>query len=488
MKTEKFNNAILPLIPANKRRIHFFVIFFALLIQASALSILFFDTSLSKVIIILACVPLLVFVFSSVRNFFIVLIIYSCLFHLDVYANIFRGFINIGLKWETVYLMYGVLIIFWIFSLILKNKRIQFGALGYAILIYAIIAILSFIHGYFNGYIRSTSMLLRSELFPQLMYLSFFIFLTTSMKDFRKRILFDFILFASAFIGLQLMYAYTKNSLVAFTRINTVTVHISLISIPYVLGILYYSKDIKRKIVSAVLLIPICFGVLICLQRSLWLAIGVVFVVSLFIFFYQRGFSIRRILFVFLIALIACTLLFSIAIFILTRVTAGGTILVLLKRLISLVNFEYLQVDSSAYVRITEIKQALSKINGIQWLIGRGIGDTFYSFLRTKTKSYVDNCYAWVMWKMGIIGLISFLAIFVIFFQRSIFLLKKCAKSEENIYVMTLFLNIAGLLVVALGNASLVQFRYIMIWAISMGVMETMYKKYKNENSANVLK
>jgi hypothetical protein len=179
---------------------------------------------------------------------------------------------------------------------------------------------------------------------------------------------------------------------------------------------------------------------------------------------------------------------FIIAVLGLSRITSGAAILVLIKRLISLANFQYLQVDASGFVRMTEIKQALASIHGIQWIYGRGIGDTFYSFLRTTTKPYLDNSYAWVLWKMGIIGLLSFMSMFAIFFQRAIFLLKKCANKRDLIYIVTITMNMLGIMICSLGNASLIQFRYIIIWSTSMGVIETMYREYRYGNTAHVLK
>ncbi|MCK4816440.1 hypothetical protein KA005_11790 [bacterium] len=450
--------------------------------------LLFFDVPVTKVMLLLLAVPIAVVLFYSVENLFIFLIVYSTCFHLHSYSKLFKGFLPIKVSWTYVNAIFTILLIYWIFSFFLKGKRIKITAFGYAILSYVTISMFSFFHGLLNGYIKSLRSIRISEIYPQLMYLSYFIFLTTGLAKIRKRILFDFMLGASAFIGVQLIYVFTQNRLAAFSRINTITVQIAMIVFPYVLGIVYFAKSIRRKVFSILALVPISFAVLICLQRSLWLALIVALAVSLFIYFYKQGFSLQKILALFFAGFLGFVVVLAIAIFGLSRITSGAAILVLLKRFLSFSSLEYLRIDPSAFTRMTEIKQALAKIHGYEWFVGRGIGDTFYSFLRVTTKRYFDNCYAWVLWKMGIVGLIAFLSMFAIFFQRALYLLRRKISNEDLIYVMAITLNMLGILICSLGNASLIQFRYIIIWSISMAVLEQIYRRYRYENSSDMLK
>ncbi len=488
MKLAGFWNFIFPFVPDNRKQVYSFLIFFIICLQICAISLLFLDISFSKFLFVAGFLPILILLLSSAENFFIFIVIYSFCFHLDSYAHIFKGVISVRLSWKNLYALYAIFLVYWIFSIILRKTKVRIGALGWSIIIYVSIAVLSFTYGLFNGYYSSMVALQRSEIFPQLMYLGFFVFITTKLRQINRKIIFDFFLFASTFIGLQLIYAFSKNSIAAFTRINTITVQISLLAFPYVLGIFYFTKGIKRKIIFLIALLPISLGVLISLQRSLWLAVIVVFVGSLFIYFYKKGFSFTKIVGLLIAGIIGSLVMLTLAVWGLSRITSGAAVLVLLRRFISLSNIQYLQVDTSGFVRMTEIRQALSKIHGIQWFFGRGIGDTFYSFLRTKTKTYFDNSYAWVLWKMGIIGLISFLSMFVIFFRRALFVLRKCTDKNDLIHTMTISLNMLGIMICSLGNASLIQFRYIIVWSVSMAMMEIIYRKYKYETSANLLK
>ncbi|OQX56618.1 MAG: hypothetical protein B5M53_00490 [Candidatus Cloacimonas sp. 4484_209] len=488
MNQRGFTNTFLPFISSDRRPLFLFIIFFAISIQLIAFLLLFGGISFTKVLLVLIGIPLLIYLLFSVENFFIVIVIYISCFHMGGYHEVFRGFVPFGVEWRHLYTLYTLLIVYWIFSTFLKRRKIKITPLGYSIIVFSSISLLSFVHGLINGYFQNVRKIFISDIFPPLMYLTYFIFITSNLSNMKKRIFFDFILVASVFIGLQLLYAFRQNGISTFTRINTNTVQISLLAFPYVLGILYFTKSLRRKLISVLALIPISFSVLISLQRSLWLALIIVFVFSLFTLFYKRGFSFKKILGLSLGGILGFLFVILIAVFVLSKITSGAAILVLLKRFISLVSIAHLRVDASAYTRLTEIKQALSKIVGIQWLIGRGIGDTFYSFLRTKTKVYLDNSYAWVLWKMGIVGLISFLAMFFVFFHRVVILIRKNLEVEDTIYIMTISLNMLGVMICSLGNASLVKFRYIIIWAVSMAIMDVIYSKYKNENTANLLK
>lgn len=482
MKQNRFSSTILPCVPYDRRKLHLFIIFFAITVQICCLAYLFFDVPISMVLLIIIGLPLILLLLSSVENFFFIIVLYLSALPLQVYCNMYRGFPPIGVRRKYLYVVFVILLIYWIFSLILRKKRIKIGALGYTIIAYTFIAFFGLMIGLINAN-KNVLSITKNELVPQLMYLSYFIFFTTKLKKMNFRLFFDFILFISAFIGLQFVCAFPKNSFFAFTRIPTINVHISLLAFPYVLAVLFFTKSLKRKTFSLIALFPISFAVLISLQRGLWLALFFVFIVSILIYFYKRRFSFIKILFAFFALLLTFTLLFLVAILVLSKVTSGAAIVVILKRFISFANINYLKVDLSAFQRIYEIKQAFSKLNGLQWLIGRGIGDTIFSQVRFFTKHYLDNSYAWVIWKMGIIGLISFLTMFGIFFQRAFFLLRKCYDNEDMIYVMTIFLNIIGLMIVAFSNSCLVQYRFIVIWAVSIAIMETIYRKYRNENT-----
>ncbi len=487
MKLGKFSNSILPFIPSDQKKLYLFTVLFAISLQIFSIILLFFDVPFSRILIIVIGFPLLLFILSSVEKFFIFIILYLSLTPLQTYCNMYIGFPPIGVKRKYLYVLYCILLVYWIFSLILKKKKIKIGVLGYSIIFYTCIAFFGLLLGFINAN-KNLMNLNQNEFIPQLMYLSFFVFMTTKLKEKNIRLFFDFILIISFIIGLQFIYAFPQNSITVFTRIPTINVHISLLAVPYVLGILFYSKSMKRKVISMIALVPICFAFLISLQRSLWLAIGVVFIISLFIYFLQKGYSFMKIIFILFAVLLSFMVILSAAIFALIKISSGSATLVLLKRLLSFTNIVYLKVDLSAFERFYEIKQAFSKIIGIQWLIGRGMGDTIFSRARFTTMHYLDNSYAWIIWKMGIIGLISFLTMFGIFFQRAIFLFRKCICQEDRIYVLTIFLNILGLMIVGLANSCLVQYRFIIIWALSMAIMETIYLKYKNENTVNLFK
>jgi hypothetical protein len=483
----KFSDFLFPSVESERRKSLLILLFLTILIQIGCVTLFFFEISPSKIILLAIAFLLFVFCVSSVERFFILLVVYASFTLLQSYANMYSGFLPFGVQRNYLYMGYVIFLIYWGFMLILKRKSLKQGAIGNAIIAYLFFASLALFVGILNGNKHITT-IKENEFVPQLMYLSFFVFLTSGIKRVKPKLLLNFILGISVLIGIQFMYAFPKNSIISFTRIPTINVHIALLAFPYVLGIVFFANSSKRKLVSVLMLIPISFAVLISLQRGLWFAIGLQFILALILYFIRRGYTPLQIIKYLLLLLMIFAILLIIGLYGLSRMTSDEAVMVILKRFVSFANISYLRVDLSAFHRTFEIKQAFSRMSGIDWIIGRGIGDIFYSKVRFEMKDFVDNSFACVFWKMGILGLLAFLSIFVAFFQRFIYLLRKGVDNETFIYVMAIGLNICGLLVVALTNACLVHYRFIIVWAASMGLLEMIYRRRRDEIARNMLK
>lgn len=478
----RVENFLIPSISSG-RKPYLYVVFFGILIQLLALSLLFFDVSFTTIFLIVMAVPIALIVASSTENFFLFIIAYLSILPLHGYLRLYKGFLPVSVKLNYLYMLFAFFLIYWILAFIIAGKKIKLTVLGYAILIYVCISIFSFIVGLVNAN-KNVISIGKNELMPQLMYLSYFIILTTQLRTKGVRWFFDFVLIVSVLIGLQFIYAFPQNSIFAFTRIPTRNVHIALLVFPYVIAILLLGKSKKRKILSLCALVPISFVVLISLQRALWLAIAIISFLAIMISLHKRKFNLSKILrIVFLISVGLCALLL-LTIFVLSKITSGAAVFVLLKRLLSFVNIGYLKVDLSAFQRTYEIRQVLSRLKGVQWMIGRGIGDINYSKVRFFVQHYIDNSFAWVLWKMGILGLLSFLFMLGAFFHRAVRVLRRCRSEEDTIYSMTIFLNMLGLVIVALTNSCLVHYRFIVFWGISMAMLEIIHQRQMNENIA----
>ena len=134
--------------------------------------------------------------------------------------------------------------------------------------------------------------------------------------------------------------------------------------------------------------------------------------------------------------------------------------------------------DVSYTIRANEVVEAIRTIKS-DFLIGKGIGASVVTRWRFMEHATVDNSYAYLYWKMGIFGLIAFLGFYVVFFVRSLKLLIHPIKSNERIFVVTTILNFVALFIVALTNVCIVHYRFILIWAASIGFVEYLVRKYE---------
>ncbi|MGB9721759.1 MAG: hypothetical protein ACPL28_09810 [bacterium] len=160
-----------------------------------------------------------------------------------------------------------------------------------------------------------------------------------------------------------------------------------------------------------------------------------------------------------------------------TSMGKGSVILTLLTRSSVFLNLRNLVYDESARVRINELKDTVDEIKE-EIILGKGLGDVRITRWRHTRQLTVDNSYVFLFWKMGIIGLCSFLLIYYILFKRLIALLKIPLNYDEKVIVVSTLWNFVGMLIIGLSNASVAHYRFISVWAIMMALIELIYRKY----------
>jgi O-antigen ligase len=129
-------------------------------------------------------------------------------------------------------------------------------------------------------------------------------------------------------------------------------------------------------------------------------------------------------------------------------------------------------------IREREISLALRDVIG-QIIFGQGLGATIISPDRRFVLITPDNAYVYILWKMGVVGLISFLVMQFLFIKRCIFVLRRALVESDKIIALTGLLNIIGLLIVGFANACISQYEYLVIWTAIMGAVETTARKYE---------
>ena len=115
-------------------------------------------------------------------------------------------------------------------------------------------------------------------------------------------------------------------------------------------------------------------------------------------------------------------------------------------------------------------------------ILGMGIGDRIMrTLLRPGLAHYVDNSYVYVYWKMGLLGLFSFLLVWFLFLKRCIFVLKHKIDEKSRLIVISSLAIFIGLALIALTNACLALYRFNIIWALTIGSVEIIARRVENE-------
>jgi len=111
-------------------------------------------------------------------------------------------------------------------------------------------------------------------------------------------------------------------------------------------------------------------------------------------------------------------------------------------------------------------------------LAGAGLGSTTISRHRYILQITLDNSYIYLLWKMGIVGLVSFLSIYYIVIRRCRLILKSSAVVRERIFAATMLINTIGLLIVGMTNVCIAHYRFIFVWLAAIAGIEAIARKY----------
>jgi len=355
------------------------------------------------------------------------------------YIGNFPG-LPFGFAWYIAYPLFILLIVYWLIYLSKTRENFIFNQMDTAVIIYLAAMFLAAVHGFFKGYDLKV---LLWDFMPATFFLSYFIFLYSPLKN-KIRKFYDILLVAAAFVCIQFIYALTNyRSLILLTRIVSDHIHIAQFAVPYLIATLIYSTSYKRKLLFAFLLPLIILGVIICQQRALYAStlLTIIFLTGVFLYTKREWIRKNTGLFVSYIAIG-----FSIIIItgiILQIVTNGKFLLTLYTRIFIFLNLNRLSADTSWKVRWGEIKNAFIEFEHF-WLFGKGFGVSQITRFRYVRQIVLDNSYVYYIWKTGVVGLLSFLCMYFIFFKRAISTLKKAITTDERIFTIAALLNTAG--------------------------------------------
>lgn len=257
--------------------------------------------------------------------------------------------------------------------------------------------------------------------------------------------------------------------------------HLLNIGIPLVVAFYLLSKSAGRRLLWGLLLVPMLIATVITLTRAMW--IYVPFSLVLLTFLLVRHRHIR----------------FPLAP---ALVLTGAALLVVLTKTPGIVaargrggvagslatraqTFGSLATDLSLLSRYDLGLQALDRFRHNP-IFGTGIGDVVrYRIVYSSTPSMLlDSSYLTVVWKLGLIGIVIFLAIYFIFLWRVWFVYRNAQTDFQRATSVAVFVAFVALLMIGIESGILCIYRFNLVWAVLMGIFEKWAAQIEGQRAA----
>jgi hypothetical protein len=254
------------------------------------------------------------------------------------------------------------------------------------------------------------------------------------------------------------------------SRVTTQQPHLAQISIPFLAGAVLFLKKKTHKVLSLLLLIPNLLMVIFSQQRALYVAIVFTLLIVLFFYYTRNGFKPAKLI-NYSLSILLLVLFVIVFLVVAQKYLNLQFILTVAERIETM---QDVSSDESWRIRFGEVAIALEKWKNHVFL-GKGLGSTFPNTFLGRGNKGVDNSYAFVLWKLGIWGLLMFLIIYIIFFIQGIKAFWASTQVFEKLIVSTFLSGMLGMMLVAVTNMSIIQYRFNMIWAIGIAVVHHYY-------------
>lgn len=413
----------------------------------------------------------------SIRNTIILLLVYISFLPNSTWGERYPFFRGLYFKEFIACGIIGVILLWLLAEIALGKKPVRRATSAFDIAVagFLIITILGALHG---GFANGNFVIIFLESFFLCCYAFYFIYVK-NLSDKQVTVIWHAFMAISVGVAFQfILLALSTGSTASLLikRVSTQQPHLGQIAIPLFLSHALFAKPRFPRMLSLCALVPLAVMIFFSQQRGLW--VGVIFSIAavLSFWFFRHRFSARRALQFVVVAFL--TLAAAIAlILIMDRLFTGSIILTLLSRFSWVEN---LSMDESTNIRLSEIMRALGywSQGPLTMLFGTGLGASYHSIDATRTSTFsVDNSYIPILWKLGYLGLFCYLAMMWAFVRRGLYVFRKSTNMRFKQVAAGLLSGMGGLAIIALTNACLVRYRFVVVWSLAMATIEILYRK-----------
>ncbi|MDZ7725174.1 MAG: hypothetical protein U5R06_20745 [candidate division KSB1 bacterium] len=360
-----------------------------------------------------------------------------------------------------------------------EKSGTQLHDLDDLLIVFLVIAAVSLLRGLLEGY--AYYHVITEGVFI-LFYGFYFVFLRNkSLLQIKKLtmalVIFSFIV---SIEYLLLTFQEGKIATIALQRIVTRQPYIALFTVPVLVSNIFFQKRIWIKILSIIAAFPIIAMVLISQWRGLWLGFLISSFAVVFLALNRDKFSFQKILkFIVLLILIMTTLV--ITILIIDQLFIGSAIVSLLNRGLS---FTDVMGDDSIIMRISDTRRAWQQMQGsiVDILFGKGLGASYDRNSIYMTYPYqVDCTYIYIFWKMGLVGLLTFLLIGFKVFKKGFYAFKNTQDLFIKYITASLLSGFIGLYIASITSVCSIIYQFTIVWAFMISAVEIVYLKVRSE-------
>jgi len=387
---------------------------------------------------------------------------------------------------EKLLLAFFFLILVWIIIDLFqrfKTYKLQQTSLDWTIGSFIIIIILSALRGGLEGFDLTA---LKIDAVFLSLYIYYFIYVNRfQLSDLQTLI--NALSIITIFVSIEyIMLAFSEatSGSILIKRVVTQQPHVAQISLPIFASYLFFPNAISKKILATIALIPLAGMIFFSQQRGLWVGITFSLILVGGFAFIKEQISLKKITKYITIILLIILILFLLFL-IFDKLFFGSIFITFLSRVKTL---STLSADPSTNIRLAEIIRAFKQWdnNIVTVCFGTGLGAAYESVDLTRPNHFsVDNSYAFILWKMGIVGLIVFLLIIYSFFKKGLYVFKKSNNTEHRQIVAALMSGFGGLLIIALTNTCVARYRFIIIWSLIIAIIEIMYNHTEKSTIQN---
>lgn len=363
----------------------------------------------------------------------------------------------------------GIMLIIVFTVVIIFHKSIAKNVYNKYWLIFFLLILIQTLRGIYLGH---DGEFIQTEVIKYLHYPLGFFFMKNlinkqNIGKFIRLNIYAFIIFG-LIICLEMFYYYFFITL--GDRVLTRQTNLLLISLMTSFSLLLFYKKLNlptRFFLMAASILYI-LGIIIFMQRSLWLSTIISILLLSIIYIFKSGEKKKRIIIIsLLLILITC-----ISLFILNRYNLNRKIL---SRRTEVIENQDI-TELSLLIRILSYIEIAEKLQG-KWLQGLAIGDEIRTtYLNRSIMNIVDNSFLVIVWKFGILGLLCFMIIFIIHFRQLIRLTRNSEEHEILVYIIVILTSLIGQMVNGLACVIMILYHYNFIWAMFIASTDTLYR------------